>query len=148
LLHASFQVSSLINFAHSDNKYHQKLMRQAIFIKMSEINQITGRQIAAARALLGMGQVELAALAKISAPTLRRMEASPARAEGMKNNVAAVITALESAGIKFIEDGQTSAGGGPGVRLLRSDNQFDTDVTQTVQYPEHLQPDAPTGAGG
>ncbi|WP_245445453.1 transcriptional regulator [Agrobacterium rosae] len=115
---------------------------------MSENSHVTGRQIAAARALVGIGQVELAELAKISAPTLRRMEASVSRAEGMKNNVAAVVSALEQAGIRFVDDGQTSAAGGPGVRLLKSPGEFDTDQSQTVQYPEHLEPDAPTGAGG
>jgi transcriptional regulator with XRE-family HTH domain len=109
---------------------------------------LSGRQLAAARALIGKTQAEIAAAARISIPTLKRMEASEGNISGMTNNVAAVVSALESAGIRFIEDGQTSAGGGPGVRLLKSDNQFDTDVTQTVQYPEHLQPDAPTGAGG
>ncbi len=114
---------------------------------MSEINQITGRQIAAARALVGMGQVELAALAKISAPTLRRMEASLSRAEGMKNNVAAVVAALEQAGVKFIDDNQTSAAGGPGVRLSLSPKP-EVPSPETVQYPENMEPDAPTGAGG
>lgn len=117
------------------------------FIKMSEIIQITGRQIAAARALVGIGQVELAELAKISAPTLRRMEASSLRVEGMKNNVAAVIAALEQAGVKFIDDNQTSAAGGPGVRLALSPKP-EVPSPETVQYPENMEPDAPTGAGG
>ncbi|MBX5132544.1 helix-turn-helix domain-containing protein [Rhizobium lentis] len=77
---------------------------------MSEINHITGRQVAAARALLGIGQVELAKSANISAPTLRRIEDDKG---GMKNNVAAVVSALEAAGIIFID----SNGNGPGVRL-------------------------------
>lgn len=73
---------------------------------MSEINQITGNQLAAARALIALGQVELAEAANVSAPTLRRMESSkdePAR--GMKNNVAAVRAALEAAGVEFIDGG-------------------------------------------
>ena len=37
--------------------------------------EISGRQIAAARALLGLSQGELARKAKISTPTLIRMEA-------------------------------------------------------------------------
>ena len=80
---------------------------------MSDFNQISGRQIAAARALLGLGQVELATLASISAPTLRRMEAAEGPLTGMKNNIAAVISALESAGVLFID----ANGNGPGVRL-------------------------------
>jgi predicted transcriptional regulator len=72
---------------------------------MSEINQITGKQLAAARALLGIGQVDLAEAANISAPTLRRMEASIGELEGMRNNVAAVLRVLEEKNIEFIEGG-------------------------------------------
>lgn len=73
----------------------------------------TGRQIAAARALLAMGQATLAEAASISVPTLKRMEASAGAAAGMTNNVLAVVAALESAGIEFIPQN----GGGAGVRL-------------------------------
>ncbi|MBX5179911.1 helix-turn-helix domain-containing protein [Rhizobium lentis] len=78
---------------------------------MSEINHITGRQVAAARALLGIGQVELAKSANISAPTLRRIEDDKG---GMKNNVAAVVSALEAAGVAFINNDR-----GEGVVKLR-----------------------------
>lgn len=77
---------------------------------MSDINHnITGRQLAAARALAGLEQSELAERASISAPTLRRMEASRESAVPMSNNVAAVVRALEAAGIEFIN--------GTGVKL-------------------------------
>ncbi|KAA9388930.1 helix-turn-helix transcriptional regulator [Neorhizobium galegae] len=69
------------------------------------MNHITGKQLAAARTLLGLGQVEVAQLANVSAPTLRRMESSKGEVEGMKNNVSAVIRALETAGIEFIDGG-------------------------------------------
>lgn len=69
---------------------------------MSDFNQITGKQIAAARALLGMGQIELARLSGISAPTLRRMEAASAPIPGVSNNVRAVVHKLEDLGIAFI----------------------------------------------
>ena len=74
---------------------------------------LTGRQIAAARALVGLSQSELAANANISVPTLKRMEGSEGVASGMVNNVAAVRAALESAGVIFIDPN----GNGPGVRL-------------------------------
>lgn len=74
---------------------------------------ITGRQIAAARALLGATQKELAGASAISIPTLKRMEASEGEASGMKNNVAAVVQALIDMGIVFIPEN----GGGYGVRL-------------------------------
>lgn len=82
---------------------------------MIENTQPTGRQIAAARALLGMAQAQLAEAAKISVPTLRRMEASEGPAAGMANNVDAVCRALEAAGIEFIPEN----GGGAGVRLRK-----------------------------
>ncbi|MEF9605478.1 helix-turn-helix transcriptional regulator [Paracoccus sp. PXZ] len=69
---------------------------------MIENNHPTGRQIAAARVLAGLGQTDLAAAAKVSVPTLRRMEASDGPATGMVNNVEAVRRALEEAGIEFI----------------------------------------------
>jgi transcriptional regulator with XRE-family HTH domain len=79
--------------------------------------RLTGRQIAAARTLLGMSQPELAARAGVSTPTIKRMEASVGPAVGMLNNVAAVRAALEAAGVVFI--------GGPadgaGVRLKGCD---------------------------
>lgn len=74
---------------------------------------VSGRQIAAGRALLGMTQSELAALASISIPTLKRMEASDGAAQGLTNNVDAVCRALEAAGVLLIEPN----GQGAGVRL-------------------------------
>lgn len=73
----------------------------------------TGRQLAAGRALIGMTQSELSALASISVPTLKRMEASAGTASGLPNNVAAVRRALENAGVIFVP----ADGEGPGVRL-------------------------------
>jgi hypothetical protein len=78
---------------------------------MSGNDQISGRQIAAGRALAGLGQEELAHHAEISVPTLRRMEASEGPATGLRNNVAAVRRALEAAGVEFTNGNQ------PGVRM-------------------------------
>ncbi|WP_041409434.1 helix-turn-helix transcriptional regulator [Sinorhizobium fredii] len=78
----------------------------------------TGRQIAAARTLVGITQAELAEKSNISVPTLKRMEASEGPAVGMQNNVDAVVRALESAGAIFQAGGETTSGG-PGVRLRR-----------------------------
>ena len=83
---------------------------------MSEKYHPTGRQIAAARTLIGFSQPELADAANISVPTLRRMEASPGEAAGLANNVSAVQAALEAAGIEFIHPN----GGGEGVRLAHA----------------------------
>ncbi|MBX9911454.1 MAG: helix-turn-helix domain-containing protein [Beijerinckiaceae bacterium] len=83
---------------------------------MSESNQISGRQIAAARALIGMSQAELATQSSISVPTLRRMEASVGAVSGLANNVSAVRSALEAAGAIFVAEN----GEGPGVRLRKN----------------------------
>lgn len=85
---------------------------------MSDFNEITGRQLAAARALVGIGQVELATNARVSAPTLRRMESSEGTITGMANNVAAIIAELERLGVEFF-DGDYTGSGGPGVRLRK-----------------------------
>ncbi|WP_152046877.1 transcriptional regulator [Aureimonas psammosilenae] len=82
---------------------------------MSDKYHATGRQIAAGRTLAGIAQAELALSASISVPTLRRMEASEGPANGMANNVAAVMRALEAAGVIFIAEN----GDGPGVRLRK-----------------------------
>lgn len=83
---------------------------------MSETDHPTGRQIAAARTLVGMSQSDLAQAASVSVPTLRRMEASEGKATGMANNVRAIRAALEAAGVEFIEEN----GGGAGVRMRKN----------------------------
>ena len=87
---------------------------QWVLIEMSENNRLTGRQIAAARTLVGLSQTELAASSKISVPTLRRMESSDGPASGYANNADAVRRALEAAGVEFTNGDQ------PGVRLKRA----------------------------
>ena len=82
---------------------------------MSENYHPTGRQIAAGRTLVGMGQAELADAARLSVPTIRRMEAEVGLASGMPNNVEAVRRALELAGVIFLPEN----GDGPGVRLKK-----------------------------
>jgi transcriptional regulator with XRE-family HTH domain len=80
---------------------------------VSENDRLTGRQIAAARALVGLSQAELATAAKISVPTLRRMESNTGLAGGYVNNADAVRRVLEAEGIEFANGNQ------PGVRLKK-----------------------------
>jgi transcriptional regulator with XRE-family HTH domain len=64
--------------------------------------------------LLGWSQDELAKAAKISGPTVRRVETD----QGVKvseASLAAIQRALESAGVIFVEEN----GEGPGVRLRK-----------------------------
>ena len=81
---------------------------------MGETAHVTGRQLAAARALASLDQETIAKAANISVGTLRRMEATDGPASGYPNNVAAVIAALENAGVEFTDGDQI------GVRLGKS----------------------------
>jgi hypothetical protein len=75
---------------------------------------ISGRQITAARVLIGLRRRDLAIKAKISTPALIRMESSFGEPVGLINNIAAVCAVLESAGIEFTN------GDEPGVRLRKT----------------------------
>jgi predicted transcriptional regulator len=78
---------------------------------------ITSQQMRAARALLGIDQRELAALASVSLPTIQRMEASGGQVRGVVATLMKVIAALEGAGIELIGENVPSTGTGRGVRL-------------------------------
>ena len=78
---------------------------------------ITGAQMRAARALLGIDQKRLAELAGVSLPTVQRMEASRGTVRGVIESLTRVVEALDRAGIELIGEGGTSTGTGRGVRL-------------------------------
>ncbi|WP_300302466.1 helix-turn-helix transcriptional regulator [Ferrovibrio sp.] len=78
---------------------------------------ITGAQMRAARALIGIDQRKLAELCGLSLPTIQRMEASDGVVRGNVDSLMKLVTALESAGIELISDNTPSSGGGRGVRL-------------------------------
>lgn len=78
---------------------------------------ITASQLRAARALLGMDQKTLAALAGVSLPTIQRMEASDGNVRGIVDTLTKVVAALDKAGIELIGDDAHSQKGGRGVRL-------------------------------
>lgn len=77
------------------------------------ISLMTPDQCRAARALIAIKQIELAETSKVSLRTIIHFE----KGERSPNpsTLAAIRTALESAGVEFID----ANGGGPGVRLLR-----------------------------
>ncbi len=89
---------------------------------MNPSDILTGRQIAAARALTSIGQSALAEAAGISLKTLRRMEANglnvPASSQPCK--VTMVRRALERLGAQFIPEDQ-HAGAGVRLKFNRSD---------------------------
>lgn len=78
---------------------------------------ITGPQIRAARALLGIDQKTLARMAGLSVPTIQRMEANASIVGGMVDSLTRVVSAIEAGGVDLIAEGATSVGGGRGVRL-------------------------------
>ena len=65
--------------------------------------------------MLGWEQATLADAAKLSLPTIKRMEGSKNLIRGNARSIFAIQTALESAGVEFID----TNGGGPGVRLKK-----------------------------
>jgi transcriptional regulator with XRE-family HTH domain len=90
-------------------------MRQMSILKVSI------RQVKAARALLAWSQEELASAARISVPTIKRLEANDGPLGGRTETGAKIRTALEAAGVKFIDEN----GGGPGVRLRKGQPRKD-----------------------
>lgn len=77
------------------------------------ILKVSIEQVKAARALLRWSQVDLAERSEVSLPTIKRLEASTGPVGGRDETEKAIRTALEAAGVQFIEEN----GGGPGVRL-------------------------------
>lgn len=78
---------------------------------------ITGPQMRAARALLGIDQKQLAELSGVSLPTIQRMEASEGTVRGVIDTLTKVVDAFDRAGIELIGDNAVSREGGRGVRF-------------------------------
>jgi transcriptional regulator with XRE-family HTH domain len=78
---------------------------------------ITAAQLRAARALLGMDQRALAHAARLSVPTIQRMEGSEGVIRGTVDSLMKLIAAIQAAGVELIDEGDTSPVGGRGVRL-------------------------------
>lgn len=79
---------------------------------------ITGSQMKAARALLGIDQKELAQLAGVSIPTIQRMESSDGIVRAVVDSLEKVANAINQAGVELIGSGARSEGEGRGVRLI------------------------------
>lgn len=78
---------------------------------------ITSFQMRAARALLGIDQRTLAAMAGVSLPTIQRMEASEGSVRGVVDTLVKVVDAFNRAGVELIGEHARSEDGGRGVRL-------------------------------
>ena len=77
------------------------------------IQNVSNRQIKAARALVGWSQEHLTAASGVSLPTVKRLESADGLLGGRQGTRERLIAALASAGITFIDDD----GMGAGVRL-------------------------------
>ena len=75
---------------------------------------IAAAQVRAARGLLAWSQDKLAVESNVPRRTIARLELEEGTPQ--RRTLAAVLTALEAAGVEFIEEN----GGGPGVRLRKS----------------------------
>ena len=79
--------------------------------------RITSELIRAARALLRWEQRQLAEASLVSLPTVKRLEAKPGVLIAQAPTVAALVRALEIAGVEFTNGNQ------PGVRLRGASSQ-------------------------
>jgi hypothetical protein len=72
---------------------------------------LNGRQLRAARVLIGWDQVRLSKAARVAIGTIRRMESFEGRIQAHTGTLYKVQVALEKAGVEFLDDNR------PGVRL-------------------------------
>jgi DNA-binding XRE family transcriptional regulator len=79
------------------------------------VGMIRGKQLKAARDLVGMRQIDLAKAVGISATALMQIEKE--NVDPRASTKERIVDVLEKAGAEFIDDGEPSPGGGPGVRL-------------------------------
>jgi hypothetical protein len=77
--------------------------------------KISSAQLRAARALLRWSALDLASASKVGVATIRRVEVIDGEIPATSANEAALRSALEAAGVEFIDEN----GGGPGVRLKK-----------------------------
>ena len=77
---------------------------------------MNGRQIRAARALIGWSAQDLANASSVGVATIRRAELKDRETGMTAPNIAAIRAALEAAGVLFIDEN----GEGPGVRLRKN----------------------------
>src|SRR5258707_7551488 len=77
----------------------------AAYCSSDVANMISPAQLRAARALLGIDQRKLAALSRLSVPTIQRMEASEGVIRGNVDSLMKLVGALDAAGIELIAAG-------------------------------------------
>nr|WP_287203521.1 transcriptional regulator [Mesorhizobium sp.] len=80
------------------------------------VSALTSEQVRAARALIRWEQRDLATASMVSLPSIKRLETQIGPLAAQERTVAAIRTALEAAGVIFVDEN----GEGPGVRLKKS----------------------------
>jgi transcriptional regulator with XRE-family HTH domain len=78
---------------------------------------MTSEQLRAARALLRWEQKDLAAASGVSLPSIKRIETRPGEITSFESTLMNLRSALETAGVEFLDEGQAVGAGGAGVRL-------------------------------
>ncbi len=82
----------------------------------------TGRQIKAARALLGWSKAELGRMADVSVTTIARLEGKAGRIGGRLSTVTNLVVTLKTAGIEFLNVNEKAVG----VLLVRESTEIDS----------------------
>lgn len=88
-------------------------------------SSVSGRQIKAARALIGWSRKDLAQVCGVSAPTVKVVEADVGNTEALAGTRERMRHVLETAGVEFIN------GGTLGVRLWPKDEGVSTEGLRT-----------------
>lgn len=101
---------------------------------VKQISMITAAQLRAARLLLGVDQRRLAALSRLSVPTIQRMEASETIGRSNVDSLVRLIAAFDTAGIEMIDEGAVSNSQGRGVRLKMNSGSAKANLDS---QPEH-----------
>jgi hypothetical protein len=86
---------------------------------------VTSAQIRAGRALIRWSAEDLARASAVGLTTIRRAELTEGKTSMTAANSLAVRRALETAGVEFIDEN----GGGPGVRLRKSNDKGSKKAT-------------------
>jgi len=108
-------ISSPLNATRKQTRVDHSILLVSIWSVRMSILKVSIRQLKAARTLVGWSQDELAAAADVSLPTIKRLEAAEGWLGGRQTTAHKIRTALERAGVEFIDEN----GGGPGVRLRK-----------------------------
>lgn len=90
------------------------------------IENLSIRQVKAARALLGWSQHDLAKASGISYPTIARLENGEGQIGGRTSTIDAIRSTLKVAGVIFISEN----GHGEGVRLMKTrEKKYDSQTS-------------------